>query len=693
MNQIDLTVKGMTCTHCTASVKNYLEGIGAQQVNIDLSKELVKFKYGKSHLSQDQIDGIEKMGYKVISEYDEQSLLAKFLNVESFLIISSIFTLFLVLDHITYVIGNGHLMSPMTQFFLTLPVYIIGLYHFGRSAFFAIKNGSANMDVLIILGASAAFIYSCYGLSIGDTNMLFFETCASIITLVLLGNWIERRALKTTKKDINLLSGLLPEKTQRILANGSIQMVKLDDLNVGDLILIREGDNCPVDGKIIKGTASVDESLITGESEAITKMPGSEIFSGTLISRGHVEVLMTKSTDNSYVNRIVELMNQAQAEKPDIQRLADRISAWFVPIVLIIALLVFVVEYFVFNFSFSSALLNSIAVLVISCPCAMGLATPTALAVGIGVFAKKGILIKGKNAIQNISEARSVIFDKTGTLTDGRMKVSDWTQLSQTDKDILPIVLKMEQISNHPIAKVLTGFLLERDIQVYKELIHVEEIAGMGIQCNLDGAIVYVGRDRFSNFDVVIEQNHKQIYGLNMSENILEDSKEAISEIRDQGLSVILLSGDREEKVKRVAQELNIDEFYYAVKPKDKFQTIKRINDTSKSMMVGDGINDAPALGISSVGVSFSDATSIAQDQADVILVPHRIRLISYLRKSSIQITKTIRQNLFWAFIYNIIAIPLAAAGYLNPMIAAASMAFSDVVVIGNSLLLRSRMK
>lgn len=691
MARINLEVDGMTCMGCSNAISSFLEHKGADNITININNKLVSFEWEEGEVGEEVLDGIEKMGYSVAGRSPVKPK-PWYLSLQTLLIISAVLTLPMIINHFAHWFNGGKsFISPVSQLILTLPVYAIGVYYFGISSWKAIRSRTSNMDVLIFLGSSAAFFYSLYGWLVGDMNMIFFETAASIITLVLFGNWIEKRALAVTDRELDDLSDLLPEYTTRIEGEKTKE-IALGDLQIGDKLLLRSGDRVPADGKVFEGVLQVNESFVTGESEQVTKQQGDQILGGTIVESGNGQMIVTKDVQDSFIEEVVNLIRKAQSEKPEIQRLADRISAWFVPLVLSIAALTFFLEYGFFDFTAKDAFINAIAVLVISCPCAMGLATPTALSVGLGRLTKMGIIVKGKNSIQKVAGADIIIFDKTGTLTSGDIQVGKW---SSTNESAEEIALALSQNSSHPVSHAVRKHILHLDSETSAyALDEVNELPGEGMTGkDKEGNTYYLGKDAQANADAVLLKNDQRIADIQLEEHLAKGSLEGVRQLIKTGLRVILLSGDREDKVARMAKQLEVSEYHAGVTPDEKYQLISKLSNEGQTIMVGDGINDAPALQRAGVGISFNEATSIAKANADIIFTAGDRADLPILVDSSKKILRTIKQNLFWAFIYNIIAIPLAALGYLAPMIAALSMAFSDVVVIGNSLLLRAKIR
>jgi Cu+-exporting ATPase len=566
---------------------------------------------------------------------------------------------------------------------------------FGKSAIISLKNKMPNMNVLVALGASAAFFYSLTGTLIGrGEEFLFYETAATIITLVFFGNYLEDRSMQSTQRALKALM-----KSQKVMAN----MIAFDEnhqevifpientqLKVGDLILIRSGEQVPIDAKILWGDAHVNESLLTGESIPIHRQAKDKIIGGSVLESGSVKAQVTATGNDTVLSGILQLVKQAQGEKPPIQHLADKISAVFVPLVVGIAVVTFVVNFFVTD-TFTDALMRSIAVLVIACPCAMGLATPAAIAVGMGRAARSGILFRNATSLENFRTITQVVFDKTGTLTTGGFKMSAFDTMGMTEEEWKTIIYSLEKYSNHPIAQCITAtFKMKSEIRWEK----IEEIKGLGMKgIDKDGNTYWAGSYKLvadkggeGGHNVYVLKNDKLIGWIDVQDEIRTESKEVISYLKSKNLNTILLSGDRKEKCDLIATSLGIDEVIAEKTPEEKLTIISQLNAATPTAMVGDGINDAPALAKATIGISLSEASQLAIQSAQVVLMNSGIKNLPLALGLGKHTYATIRQNLFWAFFYNIIAIPIAALGFLTPTFGALVMGMSDVVLAVNSV-------
>lgn len=696
---IHLTVDGMTCNNCAAGLTRFLEQKGLEEVYVNFATKEVHYEEGPRAVTYNKVvAGIEGMGYRVL----EAETPEPWWTLERKLVFSAVFTLPLILHHLLMmagVAGLDFLANPWLQLTLTLPVFAIGCWHFGKSAWSSLSHGIPNMDVLIFTGSTAAFIYSLIGLYLNQANYIFFETAASIITLVLLGNWLEKRSVKQTTSAIDQLTELKVEKARQVMPSGTIVTIDQEEVKPGFVLQVNEGDQVPADGRIISGEASLDESMLTGESIPVFRAVGGQVIGASTVSKGNFQMEVTATGHHSVLHQIIELVKTAQQEKPDIQRLADRISAIFVPAVLAISLLTLTLSYFVFHISFTQALLNSIAVLVISCPCAMGLATPTAVMVGVGRVARNGILIRGGQTLETFAGIKNFVFDKTGTLTTGEFKITNLEALAVSQHQLEKLILEIEQHSSHPIAHSLVAELKAKGVETQRQLTKVQELPGKGMEAwdadqnhyRLGSSEVAEELNPKKNYDLYLYRNDQLLGGLNIGDQLRSDASATIEFLQNHGLRPILLSGDRQAKTASVAAQLGITDFHAAQLPAQKLAKIAALSAETPTAMIGDGINDAPALAKATIGVSLSTASEAAIQSAQIVLLNGKLEgLVKAIGISNATLL-TIKQNLFWAFAYNIVAIPIAAMGYLNPMWGALFMAFSDVVVIGNSLRLKYR--
>ena len=700
MVKVNWKVEGMSCTNCALTVNKFLTEKGMQDVKVNFMGGDVSFQMTEETSKIALAKGIEGLGYRVetgeISDTKRSKKLFKnHLQRFSFCII---FTAPLML-HMIPGVHIHFLMDPYVQLGLTIPVFLVGMDFFGRSAIHSLWKGIPNMNVLIAIGSVAAFGYSLYGTLIGDAaHYLFYETAATIITLVFLGNWLEDKSVETTQQALKKLA-----VSQKSMAN----MIAYDDqhqehvfpvesknLKVGDLVLINSGEPVPMDCKILWGEASINEAIITGESVPVEKKMNDILIGGSTVEKGSIKAYITAVGEDTVLSNILKLVREAQSEKPPVQQLADKISAIFVPVVISIAIVALLGNYFIGHHSFSESLLRGIAVLVISCPCAMGLATPAAIAVGLGRAAKNGILFKNAKSLEIFKDIRQVVFDKTGTLTTGNFTIRKFESIDHSEIGIAEfkkITYSLERFSTHPIAKCISKeWKIKDDIRWTK----IEEQKGLGMIAtdksgNTYSAVSYkavakISKDHTHN--VYIIRNDVLIGWIDVADEIRPEAKQVIEMLRSKGIRTILLSGDKKEKCEQVAQELHIDEWLAEQTPEQKLLVIENYNRKEPTAMIGDGINDAPALAKATVGISLSDASHIAMQSAQVVLMNHGLKNLPLALGLGKHTYITIKENLFWAFIYNIVAIPIAAFGFLSPTFSALTMALSDVVLAINSV-------
>ena len=696
----------MDCSNCALTIRKYLEKEGVQNIRVNFVDGDVAFEVNGNSSAQQIHKGIDALGYKVTGtlEADKAGAPVQKMNIHlKYTLICLPFTLVLLLHMVHDRTGWHWLMNPWLQLSLCLPVYLVGMSYFGKSAAKSLRNGIPNMNVLITVGATAAFAYSLTGtlMNMGE-DYLFYETAATIITLVFFGNYLESASIQSTQK---ALQGLA--KSQKTVANmiafdehhqEVIMPVDNKDLRSGDLILIKSGELVPADCKILWGNASVNESIITGESLPLEKHPKDLLIGGSMLADGTVKAQVTAAAADSALANIVNLVKQAQGEKPPVQQMADRISAIFVPAVIGIAVLTFVINYFVLQ-DFTASLMRGIAVLVISCPCALGLATPAAVAVGLGRAARNGVLFRNAKSLELFKDIRQVVFDKTGTLTTGELTIDRFQTISDTitEDELKRIAFSLEKYSGHPIAKSiaaawktsLPGRQTTNEIRWAK----IEEIKGLGIKAtSKEGDEYLAGSYKTASalttdntHNVYIIKNNELIGWIDVKDDIRPEAKSVINYLRKKGITTYLLSGDSKIKCEQLAAEVGIDKVMAEQTPEQKLTAIESLTLQAPTAMIGDGINDAPALAKATIGISLSDASQIAIQTADVVLMNHGLKNLPLSLGLGRHTFITIKQNLFWAFCYNVVAIPVAALGFLNPMFGALAMGLSDVVLGINS--------
>ena len=700
MEKVQWKVEGMTCSNCALTINNYLEKRGVENVKVNLMGGDVAFDMGDTLKKESLQKGIEDLGYKVVNNQLADS---KQKNINRFLLYFLFclpFTLVLMLHMLHGWLQWHWLMNGWIQMTLCIPVYLLGMSFFGKSAVQSIRNGMPNMNVLIAIGATAAFVYSLIGTILNLVEgFLFYETASAIITLVFLGNYMEDVSIHSTQKALNSLA-----KSQKVVAN----MIAFDEhhqevilpveninLRPGDLVLVKSGEQVPADCKILWGDASVSEAIITGESLPISKKAKDLLIGGSIVLDGTIKAQVTASADHSVLANILNLVKQAQGEKPPVQKLADKISAIFVPVVLGISLITFLLNYFILH-DFTNSLMRSIAVLVIACPCAMGLATPAAIAVGLGRAAKNGILFRNAGSLELFKNISQVVFDKTGTLTTGEFSINGFQVLNGDEEEFKKIAYSLEKYSVHPIAQcIAANWKMNQDIRWTK----IEEIKGLGMKGMTASGDVFLagskqaakGLTRDESHNVYLVKNGILLGWIDVSDDLRADAHQVVSYLKSKNIKTILLSGDRLEPSLNIAKQLNLDEVIAEQSPQQKLLKIEELNAITPTAMIGDGINDAPALAKASIGIAMSDASQVSLQTADVVLMNKGLKNLPLALGLGKQTFITIKQNLFWAFIYNIAAIPLAAFGFMPPAIAALAMGVSDVVLAVNSARLYMR--
>jgi len=698
METVNWKVDGMDCSNCVLTIRQFLEKKGLQDVKVNLAGGDVSFTINGQNKKDDILKGIESLGYSVdAGDAHLNTKKKKFLkNHKERFLFCIIFTLPLLLHMFDRWIHIHWLMNPWIQMALATPVYIVGMDFFGKSAIKSIRNGMPNMNVLIAIGATAAYVYSLAGALLGlGEGYLFFETAASVITLVFLGNWMEDASIQSTQRSLNKLAS-----SQKVMAN----MIAYDDqhqehvfpventtLRVGDILLIKNGEQVPADCKILWGDATVNESIITGESMPIVKKPKEHLIGGSLLVDGTVKAYVTAEAKNSVLSNIIDLVKRAQGEKPPVQQMADKISAIFVPIVLGIAAVTLIANWIILQ-DFTASLMRSIAVLVIACPCAMGLATPAAIAVGLGRAARNGVLFRNAKSLELFRNIQQVVFDKTGTLTTGDFVIAAYEKASNaiSDEAFKQIVFSLEKYSNHPIAQCIAREWKQSQAIRWEK---IEEVKGLGMKGRTkEGDTWQAGSYKIAqaltsdaSHNVYILKNDELVGWIDVKDEVRPEAMTIVQYLRHKNIRTILLSGDRYDKCQQLADFLGIDEVIAEQTPQEKLGVVEDLTLKGPTAMVGDGINDAPALAKATVGISLSDASQVAMQTADVVLMDNGIKNLPLSLGLGRHTYMTIRQNLFWAFAYNIVAIPVAAFGLLTPTFGALVMGLSDVVLAINS--------
>lgn len=721
-----LAITGMHCASCSTLINRALSKTkGVTNANVNLTTNKATVTFDETEVTTDQlIEVIAKKGYganiptaqaKQDTLYQEQKnykkLLKQFYTGLAFSLPVFILGMFFMNNPLPYQEIIMWILATPVQFIVAWPMY--------KSAFAALRSFSANMDTLIVMGTSAAYFYSVYVVLTGGMHV-YFEASAVLITIVVLGRVLEAKAKGKTSQAIKKLVGLQP-KQALVIREGKEVIISVDEVVEKDIIIVKPGEKIPVDGIIVEGHSSIDESMITGESIPVEKRKGDTVVGATMNKHGSFTFRATKVGANTTLSQIIKLIEDAQGSKAPIQRFADTVSSWFVPIVLVIALITFVTWFFILGETIGFAVLAAVAVLVIACPCALGLATPTAIMVGTGKGAKQGILIKGGEALENAHHLKHILLDKTGTITEGKPTVTDIIPFQKhTEKELLQLSMSLEKGSEHPLAEAIVQKGKEENISI-KKVTGFNALVGKGITGKIGKTTYFLGKPKLwegkkvnltADQKTLVEQlesegktvmligTDSQIMGsIAVADPIKKTSKEAIHRLQKLGLYVHMITGDNKRTAEAIAKQAGIRNVFAEVMPEDKAQYVKKLQNTGKKVaMVGDGINDAPALAQADVGIAMGSGTDVAMETGDIILMKNDLMdVVKSIRLSTLTMKK-IRQNMFWALAYNTLGIPIAAGVFyiwtgwlLNPMLAGAAMALSSVSVVTNSLLLRKK--
>lgn len=708
----EIVIEGMSCASCVARIESALSKVpGVLEASVNLATDGASVRFLPPLDTAELLSAVEAAGYAAKAaeplavkgpEVDQEKEKGT-LEIDV-LVVAAALTAPLVAPMILMPFGIHWELNGVIQLVLATPVQFIGGAKFYRGAYKALRAHAANMDVLVALGTSAAFGLSLAHLARG--GHLYFESAAAIITFVLLGKWLESRAKKQTSSAIRALMDLRPTIARVKKENAEEVEVPAAQVRSGQLVVVRPGEQIPVDGRIASGSSHCDEALITGESLPVEKKPGDAVVGGSINQEALIEVEATQVGADSMLNRIQRMVSEAQGSKPPIQKTVDRIAAVFVPMVIAIALLTFGLR-MALGASTEESLIASVSVLVIACPCALGLATPAALMVGTGAAARAGILIKDAEALERARSLNTVVFDKTGTLTAGKPVVVELT--AKDPEQLVRLAAAAQFGSEHVLGAAIRAYA-KTTRAIVPEALHFQAWAGRGVQAEVDGESIAVGSPRWlrergsepgpfqedaerweaeGRTVVWVTRGEEPLGAIAIGDPLRDGSSEAIARLREAGVKTVLLTGDNRRAASSVAEQLGVDEVLAEVLPEQKAEKIASLMQGGHVVgMVGDGVNDAPALGTADVGFAMGTGTEVAMHTAGVTLMRPEPRLVAEAIRISQATTRKIRQNLFWAFAYNVLGIPLAALGYLTPMLAGAAMALSSVSVLGNALLL-----
>lgn len=704
-------ISGMHCASCALNIEKNLssaKGISNVVVNFNTSKALVDYDE-KSVNEAGIIQKIKGMGYDAYSpgkkgERDASALYLKKFLIGAFFSIPTLLIGMLMLD-IPY---RGYILWA-----LATPVQFYVGYIFYQGAFSELKLRNANMDTLIAMGTSAAYFYSVFLVMQNPMGENYFESAAVLITIVMLGKYLEERAKGKTSTAIKELINLAPQKA-RVLVKGKEIMVPVDEVKAGDILVVKPGEKIPVDGIVVEGDSSIDESMITGEPIPVEKIKGSKVIGGTINGKGFFRMKATIVGENTTLNRIIKFVEDAQLRKAPIQRYADRIAGVFVPVVIVVAVMTFAFWYLGTTMGLSFAVIAAVSVLVIACPCALGLATPTAIMVGTGEGARHGILIRGGDALEIAGKVNAVLFDKTGTITEGKPRVTDVVPSGKfTDKELLGCAASLEAASEHPLAQAIVSEAEKRKVKLTKVL-SFKNHPGKGVEGKISGKKCLLGNLKLvkkaesqSRF-TALEDEGKTVVGVEIggefagliavSDVLKKTAKAAVQRLEKMGIESYMITGDNERTAKAVSEKVGIEKYFAGVLPEEKAKLVEKLRKKGLNVaMVGDGVNDAPALAAADLGIALATGTDVAIETGSIILMksnPMDVPKAILLSKKTLS---KIRQNMFWALVYNAIGIPIAAGILypslgilLNPMFAGAAMALSSVSVVSNSLLLKN---
>jgi len=742
-----LKLEGMSCAGCANAIQKAISGVsGVEECDVNFAAEQATVKFNPQQTNVNVIQqAVEDAGYGA-SLYSQEEMMtgrgdaeivareAESKDLIRKMIVGSVISIILIVGSLPMMTGleiaiiPSWLHNPWFQFILTTPVQFWCGYQFYRNAWKAFRHRAATMDTLIVLGTSAAYFYSLFATLFDDfliqqglTPQVYYESAAVIITLILVGRFMENRARGETSTAIRKLIGL-QARSARVIRDGETKDIPIQEVQVGDIVVVRPGEKIPVDGEVVEGSSTIDESMVTGESIPVQKSAGEEVVGSTLNKTGSFQFRATRVGKDTVLSQIVQLVQQAQGSKAPIQKLADQVTGWFVPVVIAIALLTFLLWFNIMG-NPTLALINMVAVLIIACPCALGLATPTSVMVGTGKGAENGILIKSAESLETAHKLNTIVLDKTGTLTKGKPSVTDFVTTfgtaNQNELKLLRLVGLVEQQSEHPLAEAVVDYAKSQGVDLKGTVQEFNAISGSGVEAMVSDRQVRIGTARWLNeleietdqfaekasqweadgktvIWVAVDDTLEGMIGL--ADTLKPSSADAVKALRKLGLEVVMITGDNEKTASAIAQQVGIPRVMSQVRPEQKADHIVSLQQEGKTVaMVGDGINDAPALAQADIGLAIGTGTDIAITTSDITLISGDLAGIVTAIQLSRATMNNIRQNLFFAFIYNVAGIPIAAGilyplfGWLlNPIIAGAAMAFSSVSVLSNALRLRN---
>jgi Cu+-exporting ATPase len=700
VQEVTLHVQGLHCTNCALSIEKHLTKVGVEKPAVDYSSGRTSFLIEDVTKLPEIVESIKRLGYSV-SDVESPRGHSRDIGLYIQTAISAALTLPLLVGMFFSI---DWLHDPLHQLILMTPVFLIGISHFGSSGFRSLRAGVANMDVLISAGILAGYCASVLTLIFGFSHdLIFFEAVGSIVTFVLGGHLLEELAVQKTTSAIEELSHLQPQEVVRLRRDDSgrerSERISLKELAVGDLVQINSGDRTPTDGTIERGSGSFDESMITGEALPVDHNQGERIIGGTVLTSGSVVMRASAIGEDTTLARIIRLVREAQQKKPSIQRIGDAVSAVFVPTVLVISVLVLALGLLVFDLTPAQAIVRGLAIVVVACPCAMGLATPSAIMVALGRAARNGILIRGGDTLERLGQVKHIAFDKTGTLTTGEISIGELhTTEGFNPETARAILVALQRTSSHPIAQAIVKTLQRPDHESIA-FTSTNETKGVGLAGHTANGDLYEcgGQALASRLgvslreDIVLTKNGAPIASFTISDSIRAEAKDVIKQLHTLDCSTSLISGDTLTKCQIVANTLGIQAIHAQQLPEQKLLVLQDIQARYPAAFVGDGINDAPTLTEANVGISLSSASDIAMQSSQVLLTGGSIAALPAAIKLSRLTVRTIKQNLFWALVYNVVTVPLAASGIISPLSGALLMTMSDLVIVANSLRIKFR--